>query len=143
MLKSLTIVLLLVSCAPKYPHLDRAEELNRDLNSGAMILSNCLYFRRMYPKFYREIVKPRNVYFAFSSSKRYARLYSEAHPEDSTILLTSGYFTVKSALKRQAILGHELLHLIGLPDHSRQHDYTSDPIYTIERICFGETDQLE
>lgn len=119
-----------------------SERTEADLNSGLSHLLNCSYFRRTYPKYVSPIYHTHSVLFSYNRILGKLGFWAVARPEHHLIELSRDFFEIQTPIKRQAILAHEMLHIVGMPPHKLSLDFAHDAIYVTETQCFGNTDDL-
>lgn len=112
-----------------------------DLNRGASTLANCEYFKRTYPKLFRELIKIKPVYFGYDPfNPILIDAYAVTYASERVILLSDLFFEETDTM-RESIMAHELMHVMGLihgpGDMSDPPIRRRDPIYFTITTCFG------
>ena len=119
------------------PLLSQQKEVIEQLTDGAVVLINCKDFKRRYPKEYKKLWKilDNPVGIAYQPTLPENDVIAYAGLFGAQITVTPIFFAL-TPRQRVVTLGHELLHLAGLPDHKRKLDRTKDPIYQQTVRCF-------
>ncbi|SRR5580765_2753048 len=117
-----------------------AEQIYTDYARGYTTLINCNYFRKTYPRYRKVLIKHNEVFFAYSTDPIMKDNYAVTITEENTIYLSDNFFAVKDAAYREGIIGHELMHIIGMPNHKNDNmsraDIIKDAIYITEHWCY-------
>lgn len=132
-----------VAGATENPVIINAPELNVQLNQAASILINCGEFRAKHPTRIQDLRRFGTVQFAYidklDSYLQHALAITIA--EKRIILLTPAFFTLNYEQQR-SILGHEMLHIIGIPSslaHNTEYvNVEKDEVYRLTFACFDD-----
>ncbi len=119
-----------------------ASTLNNQLNLAASQLVNCPALRTTYPSKVRQLVTIGTI--GFSYAERPSPLqdaYAVTLRSQKTIILTPHYFEL-TYKEQVAVLGHELLHVIGIPrnvwHNTALYPRYPDAVHRITAACFPE-----
>jgi hypothetical protein len=123
------------------PLIENSEQINADFARGFTTLVNCNYFIKNYPKYRKKLLTHTKVWFGYTTDPAHDPYIAVTRADENTILLTDKYFAITDANTREGTMGHELMHIIGMPQHRKSpmyeaEDRRKDPIYTVEHFCY-------
>ena len=120
--------------------------IGQDLNLAASTLMNCPAFRTQYPEKLPLLLKLGPIGFSYAppTASRFDGAYA-ATPRGKRMMYLTRLFFEQTRRARQAIIGHELMHILGLPEsvtHNTPYmNPETDPIYRLTYACFTELPQ--
>jgi len=120
----------------------QGDKILKAYEDGVHKLANCTYLRRAYPKRHRYLVKyvKKPVWFVRSTFE--TKLCASAQADIRTINLYRNFFTHKGCAAWKEMIAHEVLHLVGFPNHKIGKDKRvigklNDVVYVIIDHCFN------
>lgn len=116
--------------------LTRENEVQLDFATAVSTLSRCLPFQREFPTAHAKLRTDFIRGFGYVDRGEAATVvYAYVIEAQKTIVLTPLFFQ-EDAPMRASIMGHEILHLLGMPKHSKPLNESLDVIYLTVSACF-------
>ena len=138
----ITALLLWSSAELQHKHIIFHAQLDGELHAAYTQLMNCTYFRNTYKRIWRRWSYKKSLPTTFGSERGDGTYLAYVTVDRKTIVVADVYFD-QTEKERISTMGHELMHVMGLPDHDEDRwDELSDPVYLAERICYGYRDEL-
>lgn len=120
----------------------QSAKIQKAFKDGVHILANCPYLRRAYPKRHRYLIKYVAKPIWFIKAETTFELCASAQADIRTISLYANFFTHKGCQTWKEMIAHEVLHLVGFPNHkigkdNKVIDKRDDVVYLIIDHCFN------
>lgn len=119
--------------------------IKQAFNDSVQILYDCKYMREKYPKKRESLSRLAHagVGFWWTDVPAFNSYCGLANVQRTMIILPKPFFSYSSGCGSwKSIIGHELLHLVGFPDHKldkhNKIDETTDEIYITITKCFDK-----
>jgi len=126
------------------PLIVEKDEVFNQLSQGIVDLVNCTTFHRRYPKAWNALMTTVKTEVSLAYEPTMLTAYAAAYPGTSLIILGPAFFS-QTERTREAILAHEMLHVINVFAGHRYADSgevikKGDKVYEIIDSCFHELD---
>lgn len=142
------VIIVLLACMEKEIHVnvhkslsDYNYALTNDVDGAYYWLRTCEYFTNNYPYEAQKLINMKEIHVDYVQENHGNMVaYVDMHLKD-IVYVNQRYLEIEDEWKRQSVIAHELMHILGLPDHKKnfqEKDMKDDPIYKATRECFPQ-----